>query len=715
MVDATRHDQPNVERLTSRLRAFYFGGDYNPEQWTPALGYDDEAVWREDMRLMKLAGVNVATVGVFSWVSLQPDEHTFTFEWLDRVLDLLAENGIYACLATATAAQPAWLSAAYPDVLPMDPTGMRRGHGERQNYCPTSPDFRRLSRGMARRLAERYHNHPALLLWHVSNEYYGGGTEQNVGCHCDRCAARFREWLLAHYGSLDEVNRRWVTAFWSHTYTDWEQIVPPGPRTDRGIQGQILDWRRFVSDVYLECYMNEVEALREVTPDVPITTNFMGDFKPLDYFTWAPHLDVVSWDSYPSRTMPPADIAFRHDLMRGLKSGQSFLLMEQTPSQVQWKPQNPLKRPGVMRLLSYQAVAHGADAVMFFQWRQSRGSSEKYHGAVVSHAGHEHTRVFGEVAALGEELHTLSTGDGATIVGARSPARVALIFSWPNWWNVEYVPGPSDQVNYVGEILRYYRPLWERNVAVDVISAGRLAESDGLNGYDLVLAPLLNMISETQAKGVERYVEQGGTFLTTYFSGVVDENDRAWLGGYPGPLRRTLGIWVEEYDPLELDMTNSLIVPVASGSADPARFSLPQGRYTCDLWCDLLHLESATALATYGEDFYAGRPAITVNSLGAGHAFYVATRPDPTLLQALIRTLTDDLRIAGPLPHTPAGVEVTQRLHVSGIPYIFVLNHRSDSIQVPLRQGMRELLTGATHSTEFTLPGRGVAILTPAT
>lgn len=713
MVDKSQHSKRSTSPLSSRLPAFYFGGDYNPEQWTRAFGHDEETVWREDMRLMKLAGVNVATVGVFSWVSLQPDEHTFAFEWLDRVMNLLAENGIYACLATATAAQPAWLSAAYPDVLPVDTSGVRRGHGERQNYCPTSPDFRRLAQGLARRLAERYRDHPALLLWHVSNEYYGGGNEQIVGCHCNRCAVHFREWLQAHYGTLDEVNRRWVTAFWSHTYTDWEQIVPPGPHTDRGIQGQLLDWQRFVSDVYLECYLNEVEALRDVTPNVPITTNFMGDFKALDYFAWAPYLDVISWDSYPSRTMPPADIAFRHDLMRGLKHGQSFLLMEQTPSQVQWKPQNPLKRPGVMRLQSYQAVAHGADAIMYFQWRQSRGSSEKYHGAVVSHAGHEQTRVFGEVAALGAELHTLSTGDGAAILGARTPARVALVFSWPNWWNVEYVPGPSDQIDYVDETLRYYRPLWEHNIAVDVISAERLAEEDGLHGYDLVLAPLLNMITEAQAKGVEHYVEQGGTFLTTYFSGLVDESDRAWLGGYPGPLRRTLGIWVEEYDPLELDMKNSLIVSVASDSADHTNLALPHGSYTCDLWCDLLHLEGATALATYGEDFYAGKPAITVNTLGAGRALYVATRPEQTLVRVLINSLLDDLGIAAPLPHAPAGIEVAQRLDVNGVSYNFILNHTSDTVHMPLMHPMRDVLSGTTQTTEVVLPRKGVAILTP--
>lgn len=671
--------------LTPRLAAFYFGGDYNPEQWTRALGYDEEAIWREDLRLMRLAHVNMATVGVFSWVALQPDEHTFTFDWLDRVLDLLAAHGVYACLATGTAAQPAWLSAAYPDALPMDEYGLRRGHGQRQNYCPTSPDLRRLAQGLARRLAQRYRDHPALLLWHVSNEY-------GPACYCERCGARFRAWLRDRYGSVEEVNRRWSTTFWSHTYTAWEQIAPPRRNADQSIQGLLLDYHRFISDMNLECYRGEADELRQVTPDVPITTNMMGAYKPLDYFSWAPHLDVISWDSYPQRTEHPSAVAFRHDLMRGLKAGQPWLLMEQTPSQVQWAPHNPLKRPGVMRLLSYQAVAHGSDAVLFFQWRQSRGSAEKYHGAMVSHAGHEHTRVFGEVAALGAELHALGRG----ILGTRLPARVALIFSWPNWWNVEYTPGPSSTLRYLDEVQRYYRALWERNSAVDMIPPDR-----DLEGYDVVIAPLLNMVSAEQGAAIERFVERGGTFISTLFSGVVDESDNAWLGGYPGPLRRTLGLWVEEYDPLEPEMANTVVVP--DGGA------LPPGRYSCDLWCDLVNLEGATALAAYGEDFYAGRAAITEHRLGTGRAYYVATRPEPALLAALVGRALDGAGVTAPL-QAPAGVEVTRR-EGDGRAYTFVLNHTTKQVSLPLPARLYDMLTGDAHEGSLTLAGHGVAIL----
>ena len=672
--------------LTPRLSRFFYGGDYNPEQWMAAFGANEEEVWREDVRLMRLAHVNVATVGVFSWVSLQPDEHTFTFEWLDRVMNLLAENQIFVCLATATAAQPAWLSAAYPDVLPVDEQGMRRSQGGRQNYCPTSPDFRRLSQSLARHLAERYSNHPALLLWHVSNEYYAGG------CYCERCASCFRDWLRKRYGSLEAVNLHWNTAFWSHTYTAWEQIIPPGARTESSVQGLTLDYRRFISDMYLECYRGEADILHEVTPNVPVTTNFMGIYKPVDYFSWSPYLDFACWDSYPTPSMSPAEIAFAHDLTRGVKGGRSWLLMEQTPSQTQWRSHNPLKRPGVLRLHSFQAVAHGADGVMYFQWRQSRGSFEMFHGAIVSHGGHEHTRVFNDVASIGAELAQLDNG----ILGTRLPARVAMIFDWSNWWNVEFTPGPSESLNYIDEILLYYQSLWERNIAVDVVSPDR-----DLSEYDLVIAPLLNMVSEKQGASIERFVEQGGTFVTGYFSGVVDEDTRAWLGGYPGPLRKMLGIWVEEFDPLEPGQANAVVVEEGS--------KLPAGSYRCDRWCDLVHLEGAVALASYEKDFYAGRPAITQHMSGKGRAIYVTTRLEKTLVDALLGKLLDELKIAAPL-QVPAGVEVTRR-EGSGQSYLFVLNYNDGAVQIQLPGAMDELLSGGGRVTKLELPGKGVVLL----
>ncbi len=680
-----RHTSIERPWPTARFPGILFGGDYNPEQWTPAMGYDAETVWHDDLSLMREAGVNLVAIGIFSWAALQPDEHSFTFEWLDRVLDLLAEHEIFASLGTGTAAQPAWLSTSYPEVMPVNAWGQRRRHGERMNYCPTSPTFRRFAQQLVRRLAERYHDHPALLLWHVSNEY-------GPVCYCDGCAARFRTWLQARYGSLDAINRRWVTPFWGHSFSAWEQIEPPSLLGDRSMQGLLLDYQQFMSEMNLECFLEEAAILRAIAPDVPVITNFHGLVKHLDYFAWAPDQDLIAWDSYPTAGDSPAATAFRLDLMRGLKGGQSWLLMEQTPSQTQWRAYNPLKRPGEMRLQSYQAIAHGADSALFFQWRQSRGGAEMHHGAVVGHAGHANTRVFQEVAALGAELRAL----GQQLLGARSPARVALLFSWPNWWAVEYQPRLSAAIDYLDEVTRYHSALWHHNIAVDLI-----APDSSLEGYDLVLAPLLHMVSERQGAAIERYVAAGGVFLTTYFSGIIAEDGRAWLGGSPGPLRRALGIWVEEVDPLQPGVSNSIMISDGEGVAP--------GTYACDLWCEVVHLEGSRALARFSEDFYAGRAAITEHHFGQGRAYYVATRPEPALLRQILGGLLADLGITAPLA-VPAGVEVSKR-STGAQEFIFVLNHHLDEQVIALPEPMRDLVTGQLFEQQMSLAGRGVALL----
>jgi len=441
--------------ISTRLPRFFHGGDYNPEQWP-----DD--VWDEDVRLMKLANVNVATVGVFSWVSLQPAPDTFEFGWLDTIMDKLADNGLYAVLATPSAAHPAWLSQQHPEVLRSDASGRRKGHGHRVNFCPNSTAYRGACATIARKLAERYRDHPALVLWHVSNEYSGA-------CYCENCAEAFRQWLKRRHGSLDELNRNWYTPFWSHTYTDWSQVEPPRENGEGSIPAVNVDYRRFSSDALLECFLNEAGVLREVTPEVPVTTNMMGFHYTLDYHKWAPHVDVVSWDCYPSIRGDVADVAFQHDLMYGLKGGgQPFMLMEQTPSSQNWQTVNALKRPGQMRLWSHLAVAHGADSVMYFQWRRGRGGCEKLHGAVVAHAGHENTRVFAEVSRLGAELERLEDG----VLGSGVEARVALIFDWENWWTLDATAGPIREKRYRETAFKHYRTLWERNVPVHVIDAG---------------------------------------------------------------------------------------------------------------------------------------------------------------------------------------------------------------------------------------------------
>jgi Beta-galactosidase len=679
--------------INDKKPKIWYGGDYNPDQW-------EKEVWDEDLRMFKLAGIDVATLNVFAWAKNQPDEDTYDFGWLDEMMDKLHADGVGVCLATSTAAHPAWMARKYPDVLQVDFNGNKRKFGGRHNSCPNSPAFRKYSARMAEKLAERYKDHPALLIWHINNEYGGAGN-----CYCDNCEAAFRVWLKERYGTIEAVNRAWNTAFWGHIFYDWEDIVLPSGRseewygangrTETNFQGLSLDYTRFHSDSLLECYKLEYEAVKKHTPDIPVTTNLMGAFKKLDYHKWAKHMDVVSWDNYPRFDTPHSYTGMMHDLMRGLKDGQPFMLMEQTPSQQNWQPYNSLKRPGVMRLWSYQAVARGADTILFFQLRRSVGACEKYHGAVIEHVGHEHTRVFRECAQLGAELGKL----GDTLLDSRVKAKVAILFDWENWWAVEMSSGPSVALKYVDEAHKFYDALYRAGIAADVVSV----EAD-LSGYDLVIAPVMYMVKNGIANKLEKYVEAGGSVISTYFSGIVGETDLVTLGGYPGELRKLFGIWAEEIDALLPTQRNRIVL------SDNTLGSKPE--YECGMLCDLIHTEGAEVKAVYGEDFYRGMPALTVNKFGAGEAWYLATSPEAAFLQEWLPQLCASRGIKPLIPSTPAGVETTLRTK-DGQDYLFVLNHNADSVTVELggQSGINLLTDSPVQGGKTELAGHDVQII----
>ncbi len=657
-----------------------YGGDYNPEQW-------DEETWEEDMRLFRLAHIDTVTLNVFSWAALQPDEDTYRFERLDKIMNLVRRNGLNVVLATSTGAHPAWMARRYPEILRTEADGRKRKFGGRHNSCPNSPVYRKYSARLAGKLAERYRDYDNLVAWHISNEY--GGE-----CYCENCERAFRRWLREKYRTIEELNRVWDTAFWGHTFYDWDEIVLPnllsehfdGERTM--FQGISLDYRRFNSDSILECYRLEYEAVKKYTPDIPVTTNLMGFYKPLDYQKWAKNMDLVSWDNYPSNQDTPAQIAFSHDLMRGIGGGKPFLLMEQTPSVTNWLPYNALKRPGVMRLWSYQAVAHGADSVMFFQMRRSIGACEKYHGAIIDHVGHEHTRVFREAAGLGAELAAL----GDETPGTRKAAKAAILFDWDNWWAIEYSAGPSRLLKYKDEAENYYAALFAQNIAVDIIGV-----EDDFTGYRVLIAPVLYMVKPGLDEKIRAFVEAGGRFVTTFFSGYVDEHDLVTVGGYPGKLRELLGIWVEESDALPEGQKN--------------HFIWNGRRHKAMLLCDLLHLEGAEALASYEEDFYAGMPVLTKNVVGRGEAYYVATRSDADFYREFLGKLCGEAGICA-AAHTPEGVEAAVRQNAEQ-EYLFLLNHTSTEQTVILERDGIELLRGEAikKGNQLALPPYGVAIL----
>ncbi|KUM85221.1 MULTISPECIES: beta-galactosidase [Streptomyces] len=657
-----------------------YGGDYNPEQW-PA------QVWDADHRLFTRAGIDTLTVGVFSWSLTQPAEETYDFTVLDQVLDRAAAEGRQVCLATGTAAVPPWLAHTYPEVNRTDFEGRRHRYGQRHSFCPSSPAYRRLATGMAARLAERYADHPALLAWHINNEY--GGV-----CYCDLCADAFRDWLRERYGTLDALNDAWWTTFWSHRYTDFAQIEPPSALTEhwRGpdhtaFQGITLDYFRFTTDALLGCFLAEKEVIRAHDPVTPVTTNFMGMFRPLDYHRWAPHLDFASWDSYPPLDAPPTWAALAHDLMRGLKGGAPFWLMEQTPSTTACRDVNPLRRPGELRLATFQAIAHGADAALYFQLRASRGACEKYHGAVIGHAGRDDTRVFREVAALGAELQRL--GDAS--LGARTPARTALLFDWDSWWALEISDGPSRLVRYQEVVHAYYRAAREAGADVDVVP-----HTTDLTPYDVVLAPALHMVKGDLATRLEAVAERGGTVLATFLSGRVDEHDRAFLTDVPGPLAPLMGIRIDEWDARRADF------------AQPVPELASHGR----LVFELVQPRGAETVATYGSDFYAGTAAVTRNTYGRGEGWYVATALDQPGVDVVVRRVLSRHDLVGPYAGH-AGVETANRTAADGTRLLFLLNHTDETAELKAHTGATDLLTGrrTEAGAPFALDPRGVAVL----
>ena len=656
------------------MTKIYYGGDYNPEQWP-------ESVWQEDVKLMREAGVNLVSVAIFAWSKLEPEEGRFEFGWLDRLLDLLHDHGVGVCLATATASPPPWLTYTYPQSLPVTAEGVRLGVGSRQQYSTSSPDYQRLAAKLVREIATRYKDHPALKLWHVNNEY---------GCHVAESfdpdsAQAFRVWLENRYRSVDALNEAWGTSFWSQTYYHWDEVTPPTAAPTFINPSQQLDWRRFSSDALLALYMVERDILREVTPDVPVTTNFMGTFKPVDYWRWAGEVDIVSNDSYPDPALPDAAVhaALQSDLMRSLKGGAPWILMEQAPNQVQWRPRNSLKAPGVMRLWSLQAVARGAQGVMFFQWRQSKAGAEKFHSGMVPHAGTE-GRTWREVKELGQELKGLGE-----VLESRVQAEVAIIFDWENWWALELDARPSSGLRYREQVYHYYESLWQRNVTVDFVTP----DAD-LSRYKLVLVPNLYLVRDEAAANLERYAQAGGTLLMSFFSGIADENDQIRLGGYPAPFRKLLGLSVEEFDALPVGATN-----IVKSEHD----------FSADLWADVITLEGATSLATFTQSFYAGRPAVTQHSFGEGSSFYLGTRLDSAGMAWLLEKACG---AAGIEAHTsfPEGVEAVRRVQGEQA-YLILLNHTGKSVEVELTEAATDLARGDTHPGGLELPPHGVAFL----
>ncbi|MBN9391860.1 MAG: beta-galactosidase [Chloroflexi bacterium] len=684
--DLNVSEKPQSETKRPFLPDIIYGGDYNPEQWSPE-------TWEEDARLMQEAGVNMVSLAIFSWALLEPKPGQYDFGWLDTILDLLNKHGIKVNLATATASPPPWLAKLHPESLPVTKEGVIWWPGGRQQYCPSSPAYRDGAANLVRLIAERYQNHPALAMWHINNEYGCHVAE----CFCDQSARSFREWLKRRYGSIEALNGAWATAFWSQHYSEWDEINPPRSAPTYANPTQQLDFKRFSSDALLECFLMERQILKEITPDVPVTTNFLGFLKPVNYWQWSKNEDVIALDSYPDPTDEHSimEAAMTYDLNRSMAAGKPWVIMEQVTSQVNWRPQNVLKRPGQMRLLSYQAVGRGANGIMFFQWRQSRAGAEKYHGAMVPHIGTTNSRVWREVTALGAELNSLSK-----IKDSSHKNEVAIVFDWESWWALELDSKPSADIKMMDQLKSYYETLFKQNVNIDFVRP----DSD-LTPYKVVLLPNLYMVSEENARNIESYVAGGGHVVMSFFSGIVNENEHIYLGGYGAPFRKMLGLQVQEFDPYRPGQTNRLCLDQDTDNPEAEGWL-----FDCNLWSDLIHLEGAETLARYEQDFYKTQPALTRHHFGKGVAYYLGTHAEPAFMDWLLAKVTREAGVT-PAPNVPGGVEVTTRRNEDAA-YRFFLNHNSHSIEIKLDTPARDVLTNTLYIESFILEGYGVAILT---
>ena len=653
--------------LFPKIPVLLHGGDYNPDQWL-----DRPDILEEDIKMMKKAGVNTATVGVFSWSALEPQEGNFQFGWLHDIMDKLYENGIYTVLATPTGARPAWMDEKYPSVLRVEKDCRRNHHSGRHNHCMSSLEYRALVEKMDTKLAQEFGNHPGLILWHISNEL--GGE-----CYCDSCKKRFQEYLREKYhNNIEELNKQWWTSFWSRRFDSFEQIEPPYDNGEHSILGLNLDWKRFNSWNMKDYLAFERRILKKYTPQIPATANFMKLFEQLDYVDLAKEIDIISWDGYPSWNNDyetPADTAaelsFDHAVMRSLKKDKPFMLMESTPSLVNWHSVNKLKRPGILRASSIQTIGCGSDTVQYFQWRKGRGAAEQFHGAVVDHLGRDDTRVFKEVSEVGELLKKL-----APVTGSRVASKAAVLFDWSNRWAIKDMQGMAhDTKNYEKEVRKFYNIHLKKGINADIVFP-----LEDLSSYSLVVLPMYYAVSKEAGAWLKEYVKNGGTVVATYLTAYVNENTLAYLGGFPGAgLGDVFGLYAEELDTLYPTDSNAVLMKDGN-------------KAIVKDYCELIKLTGAEVLGTYESDFYAGMPAVTVHSYGNGKAYYIGTRMEEEDLIKFFTPIWSECGIKE--KELPEGVEYLTRTAEDGSTFDFYVNYNAMPVTVQLSKDGTNLLNG---------------------
>ena len=648
--------------LAGQQARIWYGGDYNPDQWP-------EEVWDDDVRLMKKAGVNLVSVGIFSWAKIETSEGVYDFDWLDRIINKLGEAGIAVDLASATASPPMWLTQAHPEVLWKDYRGDVCQPGARQHWRPTSPVFREYALKLCRAMAEHYKGNPYVVAWHVSNEY---------GCHnrfdySEDAERAFRKWCEERYGTIDAVNDAWGTAFWAQRMNDFTEIVPPRFIGDGNFMnpGKLLDFKRFSSDALKAFYVAERDALAEITPDLPLTTNFMVSAagSVLDYDDWGREVDFVSNDHYFIPGEAHLDeLAFSASLVDGIARKDPWFLMEHSTSAVNWRPVNYRKEPGQLVSDSLAHVAMGADAVCYLQWRQSKAGAEKFHSAMVPHAG-EDSAVFRDVCELGADLNTLA--DNGLLGTKLAKSKVAVVFDYESEWASEHTATPTQKVHHVDEPLQWFRALADHGVTADVVPV-RGAWDD----YEMVVLPSVYLLSEETTRRVRDYVVGGGRLVVTYYTGISDEKDHVWLGGYPGSIRDVVGVRVEEFMPMGDDFPG---VPDCLG--------LSNGAVAHDIADVIGSVDgTATVLETFKDDPWTGMdgaPAIVAHTFGEGRSVYVGARLGRDGIALSLPEILDSLGMAE-VGGNDGRVLRVEREGADGSRFVFSFNRTHETVRVPV-------------------------------
>ncbi|MDX2111342.1 MAG: beta-galactosidase [Verrucomicrobiota bacterium] len=675
------------QNIIPEFHQILHGGDYNPDQWQK---YPE--ILEADIRLMKLSGCNTFSMGIFAWSATEPEEGHFTLNWLDTIMDRFAKEGLKAILATPSGSKPAWMSLKYPEIRRVDRNGVREPHRSRHNHCWSSPIYREKVRVINTVLAKRYGSHPALGLWHVSNEY--GGE-----CMCELCIAEFHRWLERKYGTLDNLNHAWWSAFWNHTFSDWKQIHP----AEFSLEGLMLDWVRFNNWQIADYFQWEARPLREFSPGIPVTTNFMGTHPTIDYSSLASLVDVVADDQYPGYDCEDPElfrraigVNFKADLYRSFKPGKPWFLMESCPDSPQYKRPCRIKPKFIHQLEMLQALGAGAEGVCYFQWRKNRGGLEKFHGAVVDHEGSEKGRIFQSVCETGKKLASLTPILGSTV----PRASVAVVFDWDAMLGLS-LSDITRNKTYEQIALDHYQPYIEAGVSVDVISSER-----DFSGYKVLILPQLFLLKPGVAARIRAFVEQGGIAIATHYTGIVNETNLCLLGGWPGDgLRQVFGIWNEETDELPEGKQRAIV------TVNRWRKKLPHTAHAVHL-CAQIHLEGAEALAHYDDGFYKGGAALTRHSLGEGAAYYFAAQMPLDFLRAFHAVVMDEAEVTPILSKpVPTGVLVQKRTKDNQA-FLFLSNFTNELVEVALGdKGWTPLTPIGMKGQKVILPAFGSAVL----